>query len=161
MTETVTISKVEYEDLLKDRSRLDFIQNRRPYIVQDGLEKGFEITLGGGLILDDCFYHDNIRVGLDAVIDQAVNQLKFYWIEEQTEIYCGYYLEHIVNAQFRDGIDEDIIKQGLYGRLVDDEITKPRDVRDDENGRIYQMSLKDLAVKFFRGEPELLLTSYA
>lgn len=137
MTETVTISKVEYEDLLKDRSRLDFIQNRRPYIVQDGL------------------------VGLDAVIDQAVNQLKFYWIEEQTEIYCGYSLEHIVNAQFRDGIDEDIIKQGLYGRLVDDEITKPRDVRDDENGRIYQMSLKDLAVKFFRGEPELLLTSYA
>lgn len=86
MTETVTISKVEYEDLLKDRSRLDFIQNRRPYIVQDGLEKGFEITLGDGLILDDCFYHDNIRVGLDAVIDQAVN------------------------AQFCDSIDEDIIK---------------------------------------------------
>ena len=48
----------------------------------------------------------------------------------------------------------------LYA-LCDDEITKPRDVRDDENGRIYQMSLKDLAVKFFRGEPELLLTSYA
>ncbi|QPB42177.1 hypothetical protein [Rodentibacter haemolyticus] len=66
--ETVTISKAEYEALLKDKERLDFIQNRRPIILQDGDEKGFEISLGDNLILEDLVYHDDFRAGIDMVI---------------------------------------------------------------------------------------------
>lgn len=157
MTETVTITKEEYEMLLANTKRMNFLERYRPSIGKDSEEKGIE------LVVEERGIIDTLRYGSVAeCIDGAINDMRklqtAFWVGEETEIYAARSLEELVLEKFFTESEMDEYKHEVSWGVVTD-LDKEINVLNEETGLKEKTTLKQLledCVSF----PTLLLTSY-
>ncbi|MDA5619352.1 hypothetical protein NM952_12225 [Pasteurella multocida subsp. multocida] len=148
MTETVTITitKEEYEMLLANTKRMNFLERYRPSMTVDT----------HGII-------DTLRYGsVTECIDGAINDMRelqtVFWVGEETEIYAARSLEELVLEKWFTEVEMDEYKrEGAWGVVTD--LDKEINVLNEETGLKEKTTLKQLledCVSF----PTLLLTSY-
>ncbi|MGC6392857.1 hypothetical protein ACMXZF_02530 [Pasteurella multocida] len=157
MTGTVTITKEEYEMLLANTKRMNFLEYYRPSMTKDREEEGVEFSVDTHGIID------TLRYGSVAeCIDSAINDMRelqtVFWVGEETEIYAARSLEELVLKNFFT--EEEMAeykREGTWGVVTD--LDEELNVFNEETGLKEKTTLKQLledCVSF----PTLLLTSY-
>ncbi|HEH9677153.1 TPA: hypothetical protein SIC26_002390 [Pasteurella multocida] len=157
MTETVTITKEEYEVLLANTKRMNFLERYRPSMTKDREEEGVEFSVDTHGIIDTLRYGS-----VTECIDGAINDMRelqtVFWVGEETEIYAARSLEELVLEKFFTESEMDEYKhEGSWGVVTD--LDKELNVFNEETGLKEKTTLKQLledCVSF----PTLLLTSY-
>ncbi|MFC0925946.1 hypothetical protein ACFGYT_00760 [Pasteurella multocida] len=156
-TVTVTITKAEYEMLLANTKRMNFLECYRPSIGKDSEEKGVELVVEENGIID------TLRYGSVAeCIDGAINDMRelqtVFWVGEETEIYAARSLEELVLEKWLTEVEmEEYKREGAWGVVTD--LDKELNVFNEETGLKEKTTLKQLledCVNF----PAQLLTSY-
>ncbi|MCW4596777.1 hypothetical protein MB831_04720 [Pasteurella multocida subsp. multocida] len=157
MIETVTITKEEYEMLLANTKRMNFLECYRPSMTKDSEEKGVEFSVDTHGIIDTLRYG-----GVAECIDGAIKDIQelqtVFWVGEETEMYAARSLEELVLKNFFT--EEEMAEYKRDGAwVVITDLNKELNVFNEETGLKEKTTLKQLledCVSF----PTLLLTSY-
>ncbi|HDX1111690.1 hypothetical protein ACFGZ0_01170 [Pasteurella multocida] len=157
MTETVTITKAEYEMLLANTKRMNFLERYRPSMTKDREEEGVEFSVDTHGIIDTLRYGS-----VTECIDGAINDMRelqtVFWVGEETEIYAARSLEELVLEKWFTEVEMDEYKrEGAWGVVTD--LDEELNIFNEETGLKEKTTLKQLledCVSF----PTLLLTSY-
>ncbi|HED4451901.1 hypothetical protein ACFGWO_01915 [Pasteurella multocida] len=157
MTGTVTITKAEYEMLLANTKRMNFLERYRPSMTKDREEEGVEFLIDARGIIDTV-RHGSVTECIDGAINDMRELQTVFWVGEETEIYAARSLEELVLEKWFTEVEMDEYKhEGSWGVVTD--LDKEINVLNEETGLKEKTTLKQLledCVSF----PTLLLTSY-
>ncbi|MFD1806167.1 hypothetical protein ACFSAV_07275 [Pasteurella oralis] len=157
MTETVTITKAEYEMLLANTKRMNFLERYRPSMTKDREEEGVEFSVDTHGIIDTLRYGS-----VTECIDGAINDMRelqtVFWVGKETEIYAARSLEELVLEKWFTEVEMDEYKrEGTWGVVTD--LDEELNVFNEETGLKEKTTIKKLledCVNF----PDQLLASY-
>ncbi|WP_101774930.1 hypothetical protein [Pasteurella oralis] len=157
MTETVTITKEEYEMLLANTKRMNFLERYRPSMTKDREEEGVEFSVDTHGIIDTLRYGS-----VTECIDGAINDMRelqtVFWVGKETEIYAARSLEELVLEKWFTEVEMDEYKrEGTWGVVTD--LDEELNVFNEETGLKEKTTIKKLledCVNF----PDQLLASY-
>lgn len=157
MTETVTITKEEYEMLLANTKRMNFLECYKPTMTKDREEKGVEFLIDARGIIDTV-RHGSVAECIDSAINDMRELQRVFWVGEETEIYAARSLEELVLEKWFTEVEMDEYKrEGAWGVVTD--LDKELNIFNEEKRLKEKTTLKQLledCVSF----PTLLLTSY-
>ncbi|HHW7446339.1 TPA: hypothetical protein ACU16Q_000527 [Pasteurella multocida] len=157
MTETVTITKAEYEMLLANTKRMNFLERYRPSMTKDREEEGVEFSVDTHGIIDTLRY-GSVTECIDGAIKDIQELQTVFWVGKETEIYAARSLEELVLEKWFTEVEMDEYKrEGTWGVVTD--LDEELNVFNEETGLKEKTTIKKLledCVNF----PDQLLASY-
>ncbi|THA11300.1 hypothetical protein [Rodentibacter pneumotropicus] len=128
--ETITISKSEYDNLIRQSKRMKFIEHYCPTLAQDIDTGEYSVTVHENGIIDTLRYRKGIEC-IDEAIEDIQKMQKAFWIGEDSEIFAGRTIEEILIELFSEKEREEILKEGCYEPV---DLSLEMTVTDDETG---------------------------
>ncbi|OOF68318.1 hypothetical protein [Rodentibacter caecimuris] len=153
--ETITISKSEYDELIRQSKRMKFIEHYRPTIAQDIDTGEYSVTVHENGIIETLRYGKGIEC-IDKAIEDIQEMQKAFWIGEESEIYAGCTIQKILIELFDEKEREEILSEGCYGSV---DLSLKMTVTDSETG-IKKLTTISKLINEIVVFPELILTAY-
>ncbi|MCQ9123156.1 hypothetical protein [Rodentibacter caecimuris] len=153
--ETITISKSEYDELIRQSKRMKFIEHYRPTLAQDIDTGEYSVTVHENGIIDTLRYGKGIEC-IDKAIEDIQKMQKAFWIGEESEIYAGRTVEEILIELFDEKEREEVLREGWYGPV---DLSLKMTVTDSETG-IKKLTTISKLINEIVVFPELILTAY-
>ncbi|AOF53677.1 hypothetical protein BKG91_11055 [Rodentibacter caecimuris] len=153
--ETITISKSEYDELIRQSKRMKFIEHYRPTLAQDIDTGEYSVTVHENGIIDTLRYGKGIEC-IDKAIEDIQEMQKAFWIGEESEIFAGRTVEEILIELFDEKEREEVLREGWYGPV---DLSLKMTVTDSETG-IKKLTTISKLINEIVVFPELILTAY-
>ena len=154
--EYVTIPKSEYELLLTQAKRMEFISCYRPTLAEETDTGEYSITVSTMGIIETLRYSKGIEC-IDLAIKDIREMQKVFWIFEETEIYAGRTIEEILHEFFSEKECEEILRDSLYGEV---DLNEKFPVKESIGSIAIEKTIKELLDEMVIF-PDAVLSSYA
>lgn len=154
--EYLTISKSEYDLLLTQAKRMEFISRYRPTLVEETDTGEYSITVSTMGIIETLRYSKGIEC-IDLAIKDIREMQKVFWIFEETEIYAGRTIEEILHEFFSEKECEEILRDSLYGEV---DLNEKFSVKEGIGSIAIEKTIKELLDEMVIF-PDAVLSSYA